>query len=108
MKTLKNIQVKEEKIIVGFEENAEFKTVESTVDVSEVTDIVNSRLKPDETLKEYLCQVTEDQHLSEERIRYVLDNDSYRFLAVSNMTFTEQEQYVSFKQSINEKINLQL
>lgn len=100
MKILKNIQVKEETLIVGFEEETEFKTAEYKSDVTDLTNIVTVRLTPNETLKEYLCQVTEDQHLSEERIRYVMDDDSYRFLAISNMTFVEQQKYIAFKQAI--------
>jgi hypothetical protein len=107
MKILKNIKViiSPLAITVGFQDEQEFKTQESECNIADVLAIVESRLHSDEELKEFLCQITEDQHLSEERIRYTMQEDSYRFLAVSNMTVVEQELYVNYKNEVSTAIN---
>jgi hypothetical protein len=107
MKTLKNIFVTiiPASIKAGFEEENEFKSMDVTVDITDVECIVSDRLQPDEELKELLIQVTEDQHLSEERILYRMVDESYRFLAVSNMTVREQGKYNAFKIAVETEIN---
>jgi hypothetical protein len=108
MKTLKNIKViiSPLAITAGFQDEQEFKTQQSECNIADVLEIVESRLHEGEELKEFLCQITEDQHLSEERILYRMIDDSYRFLAVSNMTVAEQELYTNYKNEVSTAINL--
>jgi hypothetical protein len=107
MKTLKNIKViiSPLAITAGFRDEQEFQTQESECNIADVLVIVESLLHEGEELKEFLCQITEDQHLSEERIRYTMQDDSYRFLAISNMTVSEQEKYISYKNDVSTAIN---
>lgn len=107
MKTLKNIIVAIDSEIVkaGYQEDSEFKVIDLTTATEDIDIIVSDRLKADEVLKEYLVQVTEDQHLSEERILYRMTDESYRFLAVSNMTVAEQGKYNAFKVAVETDIN---
>ena len=106
MKNLKNIQVTINPISVsaGYEESAEFNTQEVVVDIIEMVSVIGERLKQNEELSSFLCQITEDQHLSEERIQYFF-GEGNRFLLVSNMTIREQGIYFAFKTAIESIIN---
>jgi hypothetical protein len=105
MNNLKNIRVTINPISVnaGYEESAEFKTQEVVVDINEMVSIIGERLKSNEELSSFLCQVSEDQHLSEERIQYFFGEDN-RFLLVSNMTIREQGIYEEFKSIVSSNI----
>lgn len=107
MKTLKNIiiTIDPESAKAGYQEENEFKVMEVNSDITDVESIVSARVQPNEELKEFLCQITEDQHLSEERILYRMVDESYRFLAVSNMTVAEQGKYNAFKVAVENEIN---
>lgn len=107
MKILKNIHVvfNPDIVTVGYEKNKEFKTIQSEIDIIYILNIVNARVRPDEELKEFLCQITQDQHMSIERIRYVLEDNSYRFIIIESMTIAEQSVYEQYKIDIQNELN---
>ena len=82
-------------------------TSEEQTKINDLIDIVNNRISGEESLIEFLAQITENFHLSKERIRYVFgtEDSDYRFLYIDNMTITEQTEYIEVKTVMDNKIN---
>lgn len=98
---LKNIVVKLNSIsvIAGYKYNNEIYHKNIEIFVDNLINVVADRLKNGEVLIEFICQIAEDQHLSEERIQYFF-GEEYRFLLISNLTIKEQYLYDVFKTTV--------
>lgn len=103
MKILKNIiyTLDPAKLIVGYSDDIEeFKTKELNLDeeqgviFDQLTEIVEDY---GGELKYYLCQITPDQHMCEERIRYVKINETYEFIPIDSLKPEEKQIYDDVK-----------
>ena len=117
MKTLENIVYNVEtgttiNLYVGYLENSKFqsKQMELTnqTDIQKfgyLIDIVKTKISDGQELISFLAQITQDQHMSEERIRYIQTDESFGFFPISQMSSSQKTKYNNVKTIIQAKLD---
>lgn len=73
-------------------------TTEQQLIISNFNNLMLNRLETSETLKDSLCQITVNQHYSEERIVwYINENEIVKFIIISSINNTEKNIYNEYK-----------
>lgn len=109
MNTLKNaiVEINPMVIRVGYsKDTTDFESKEVVLEkenidkINDLINVVNGYLQPEKTLNSFLCQITADQHMSEERIRYVDNDDNYDFINICSISEDNQNIYNQVKKML--------